>query len=163
MKVVGISEVSQNKIDSFSCGNIELDRFLRKNALINDLNGYGKTFLLENNAEIIGFFTLSSFSIKFDEYPNVEGEKLPKYPIPCIKIARLAVNKKYQKQGYGKQLLKQAFLKILSVSDTVGIRLIVVDAKESAINFYTKYGFEQLENGKSSYYLLLNTLKDAIK
>ena len=163
MKILSISEIKQNIIDSFSCGNTELDRFLKKNALINDLNGYGKTFALENNKEILGFFTLCSFSIKFDEYPNTRKEVLPKYPIPCIKIARLAVNEKYQKQGYGKELLKQAFLRILSVSDTVGIRLVVVDAKESAINFYAKYGFSPLENGKNSYYLSIDTLKEAIK
>lgn len=163
MKIVGISEINNDSIQSFSCGNIELDKFLKKNALINDQNGYGKTFVLENKEEILGFFTLCSFSIKFDEYPNKENIALPKYPIPCIKIARLAVNQKYQRQGYGKELLKQAFLRILSVASTVGIRLIVVDAKESAVSFYAKFGFMPLENNKNTYYLLIDTLYEAIK
>ena len=163
MKIVGISEVNQSKINSFSCGKEELDIFFKRNALINDKSGYGKTFVLENNKEILGFFTLTSFSIQFDEYPKKENERLPKYPIPCIKIARLAVNKKHQGQGYGKELLKQAFLRILSVSDTVGIRLIVVDAKESATSFYTRFGFMPLENKQNTHYLLIDTLIEAIK
>ena len=163
MKVVGIREVNQNILNSFSCGNEELDRFFKRNALANDQNGYGKTFVLINEKDILGFFTLCSSSIKFDEYPNKENEKLPKYPIPCIKIARLAVNKKYQHQGYGKELLKQAFLRVLSVSTTIGVRLIAVDAKKSAISFYTKYGFSPLENNKNSYYLLIDTLLKAFK
>lgn len=162
MKIVGIREVNQNTLNSFSCGNEELDRFFKRNALANDHNGYGKTFVLINEKDILGFFTLCSFSIKFDEYPNKENKKLPKYPIPCIKIARLAVNKKYQHQGYGKELIKQAFLRVLSVSNTIGVRF-VVDAKESAISFYTKYGFMPLESNKCSYYLLLDTLSKAIK
>ena len=163
MKLVSISELDNKLIESFSCGNEELDRFFKRNALINDQNGYGKTFILENNGEILGFFTLCSFSIKFDEYPKGDEERLPKYPIPCIKIARLAVDKRHQHQGYGKELLKQTFLRIISVSKTVGIRLVVVDAKESAVNFYTNYGFIPLENGKNTYYLLLDTLLEAIK
>ena len=163
MKIIGISEVNQSKIQSFSCGNNDLDIFYKRYGLINDKNGYGRTFVLENNQKILGFFTLCSFSIKFDEYPNKNNEILPKYPIPCIKIARLAVNHKYQGQGYGKELLKQAFLRILGVSSSVGIRLIVVDAKESATSFYTKFGFMPLDNTLNTYYLLIDTLYDAIK
>ena len=162
MKFVSISEVSQSKINHFSCLNDELDKFLKRNALKNDINGYGKTFILESEKEIIGFFTLCSFSVKFDEYPNKENFDLPRYPIPCIKIARLAVNNEYQRKGYGKQLLKEAFLRILSVSKEVGIRMIVVDAKESAVNFYTKFGFEPFSNEGNSYYLLVDTLVNAI-
>jgi len=162
MKVVGIEEIKESDIELFSCGNTELDRFFKRNALVNDKNGYGKTFVLINDEEILGFFTLCSFSIKFDEYPNNENENIPKYPIPCVKIARLAVNKHHQRQGYGKELLRQAFLRILSVSSSVGIRLIVVDAKDSAIEFYKQYGFMSL-NSKNTYYLLIDTLLEAAK
>lgn len=162
MKVVGIREVNQHILDSFSCGNEELDRFFKRNALVNDQNGYGKTYVLIDEKDVLGFFTLCSSSIKYDEYPNKENEKIPKYPIPCIKIARLAVNKKYQHQGYGRELIKQAFLRVSSVSNTIGVRLIVVDAKESAISFYKKYGFLPLEDNKNSYFLLVDTLLKAV-
>ena len=163
MKVVGIEEINKSDIELFSCGNLELDRFFKRNALMNDKNGYGKTFVLVNDKVILGFFTLCSFSIKFDEYPNKGNENIPKYPIPCIKIARLAVNKHCQGQGLGRELLKQAFLRILSASTTIGIRLIVVDAKESAVGFYMHYGFMHLESKQNSYYLLIDTLLEAIK
>lgn len=158
-----IYDVSEKKINSFSCGNNDLDKFLKKYALRNDENGYGKTFLLEDNNEIVGFFTLCSSSINFEEFPILQSANLPKYPIPCIKIARLGVDKKKQCCGYGRELLKQAFLKILNASQTIGIRLIVVDAKESSASFYEKYGFSRLSKGKLAYYLLIETLKVVIQ
>ena len=163
MTVKSISEIDAGRIKSFSCGNNELDVFLRKYALHNDQSGYGKTFVLEDNDEVIGYFTLCSSSIKFEEYPITSSDKLPRDPIPCIRIARLAVARSEQGKGFGKELLKQAFLRILSVSTTIGIRLIVVDAKESSASFYVKYGFSKLKSDKLSYYLLITTLQEAIK
>lgn len=158
-----IYEVKENEIKSFSCGNSDLDKFLSKHALENDQNGYGKTFLLEDDGTIVGFFTLCSSSIKFEEFPTTNSHHLPRYPIPCIRIARLAVQKECQGKGYGKELLKQAFLRILNVATTVGVRLVVVDAKESSKSFYEKYGFARLQNDKLSYYLLLDTVIKALK
>ena len=163
MNLKTIYEVEENKIKSFSCGNSDLDKFLSKYALINDRNGYGKTFLLEDNGNIVGFFTLCSSSINFDEFPTENSHLLPRYPIPCIRIARLAVQKNEQGKGYGRELLKQAFVRILSVAATVGVRLVVVDAKESSKSFYEKYGFARLKNDKLSYYLLLDTVVEALK
>lgn len=158
-----IYEVTKKDLESFSCGNIELDKFLKKYAFDNDFSGYGKTFLLEDDNKIVGFFTLCSASIRFQEFPIQKSTNIPKYPIPCIKIARLGVDKKKQHNGYGKELLKQAFLKILNVSTTIGIKLIVVDAKESSASFYEKYGFLRLQEDKLTYYLPLEVLKNASK
>ncbi len=163
MILKSISNFNENNLKEFTSGNKDLDRFLKKYALENDLNGYGKTFLLIDENEVVGFFTLCSASIKFEEYPLNSSISIPKYPIPCIRIARLAVRKDKQGCGYGKELLKQAFIKILSVSLTIGIKLIVVDAKETSAAFYEKYGFTRLINDKLSYFLPLDTLKEAIK
>ena len=91
-----IYEVKENALNTFSCGNGDLDGFLKKYAKINDENGYGKTFLLMDEKRIVGFFTLCSSSIRFEEFPEFNSHLFPKYPIPCIKIARLAVDIDYQ-------------------------------------------------------------------
>ncbi len=163
MNLKTIHDVDDKILKSFTCGNHDLDSFLRKYARDNDQNGYGKTFLLEDKDEIVGFFTLCSSSIKFEEFPVNNSQHLPRYPIPCIKIARLAVCKSKQGKGYGRELLKQAFLRILNASTTVGVRFVIVDAKESSASFYEKYGFARLIGDKLSYYLLLDTIKEAFK
>ena len=158
-----IYDVDQNELKSFSCGNKDLDRFLTRHAFVNDQNGYGKTFILVDNEKILGFFTLCSSSIQCEEYPAFNSHLFPRYPIPCIRIARLAVKKEFQGKGIGKELLKQAFIRIVNVASTVGVRLVVVDAKESSKSFYEKYGFMRLKEDKLTYYLLIDTLIEAIK
>lgn len=163
MTIVSIANINKKLLNNFSCGIKDLDIYLTKYALLNDSIGYGKTFLLLGNNKIIGYYTLSSSSVKFDEYPNEHNENIPKYPIPCIRIARLAISKNEQGKGFGKKLLKDAFLKILSIADTIGVRLVVVDAKESSKSFYEKYGFNKLKQKEMSYFLMVDTLKLAIK
>ena len=163
MILKSIKDIDREQLNSFSCGINQLDEFFKKHALKNDSNGYGKTFVLEEKNKVVGFFTLCRAQIKFETYPNPTQELLPRYPIPCIRIARLAVLKEKQGKGYGKELLKQAFLKIIGAAISVGVKLVLVDAKETSKSFYEKYGFRLLLNGTLTYYLPLNTIIEAIK
>ncbi len=56
-------------------------------------------------------------------------------------IARLAVDKYYTGQKFGEWLLVGSFKKLLAASDLFDFLLVIVDAKEGAINFYKKLGF----------------------
>jgi len=159
----GINEIDQSVLKDFDCGNLDLNQFLKKFASRNDNSGYGKTVVLLEKNEIIGYFTLASCSIKYDEFPFDGNLSFAKYPIPCIKIAMLAVNKKRQNKGYGKILIKEAFMRILSVTNTIGIRLIIVDAKESSIKFHERLGFLKLKTNSNAYFLCIETLKDAFR
>ena len=163
MIIESINDINQDELTNFTCGINQLDYFLKSYALLNNQTGYGKTFVLEDNKEIIGFFTLCSAQVKFGNFPNPAKEALPKYPIPCIRIARLAVAKKHQNKGYGKELLRQAFLKIVAVSFTVGVKLVLVDAKETSKTFYEKYDFKPLIGNTLTYYLPVETILEAIK
>ena len=163
MILKSISDINLSLLQDFSCGNKELDNFLLRHAFDNDKNGYGKTYILLDKDIAVGFFTICSAQIKFETFPNKAQIVLPRYPIPSVRIARLGVHKNYQNQGYGKELLKQAFLKILNVASSIGIKLIIVDAKESSKSFYEHYGFERLLDNKLTYYLPIETLIEAIK
>lgn len=163
MIIKSIRSFDGNSLLSFACGNKDLDHYFKKHALENDLSGYGKTYVLEDGGDVIGYFTLCSSSIKFEEYPKKLRHGLPKYPIPSVRIARLAVAKQKQGLGYGKEMLKQALLKILFASTSVGIRLIVVDAKETSASFYEKFGFQKLLDDKLTYFLSIDTLNEAMK
>lgn len=163
MILESIENISTDDLNNFTCGNKDLDVYFKKYALSNNRSGYGKTFVLRKQNSIVGFFTLCSSCIKFEEFPNFEGQKIPKYPIPCVKIARFAISRNLQNKGFGREMLKQALLKILCVSESVGIRLIIVDAKQTAASFYEKYGFMKLKEDKFTYYLLMDSLYKAIK
>ena len=161
MILKSIHLVEDSLINTFSCGNKDLDKFFKKHAKDNDAAGYGKTFVLFDEEKLVGFFTLCSAQIRSDSFPYSFEENCPKYPIPAIRIARLAVDAKMQKKGYGKELLKEAFYKNVNASQTIGIKIVVVDAKESSKSFYEKYGFIKLVDDRLTYCIHIQTIIDA--
>mgnify|MGYP000845316900 CR=1 FL=1 len=167
-KNAGLYLVSINKIPAksllkkFDCGIEPLNTYLSRYAGKNDILGIGKTFLaLTPNNEIAGYITLSTAQIQYEQLPENFNAKLPKYPIPSLRIGRLAVSTEFQKKGTGKWLLKQAFIKALQIADLTGIYVIIVDAKESSATFYEQFGFIPLKDKNRTMFLLMDTIRKA--
>src|SRR5262249_25921308 len=68
-------------------------------------------------------------------------KKLPRYPMPALGLARLAVDQSVQSMGIGGQILRFVLKLAMKMSDEVGCAAVVVDAKPGAIDFHAKYGF----------------------
>ena len=162
--LISIQQIkSKSSLKKFDCGVKELNMYLYGYAQKNDILGLGKTFIaLDDNNFILGYFTLSIAQISYEELPTSYSSNLPKYPIPSLRIARLAVHKDLQGKGFGKKLLTQAFLKIIQVAEITGLYLIIVDAKESSQNFYKHYGFIKLNDEEFTYFLPVETVKKAL-
>ncbi|CAB1071184.1 hypothetical protein D1AOALGA4SA_1121 [Olavius algarvensis Delta 1 endosymbiont] len=75
-----------------------------------------------------------------------ERKRLPThYPLPILRIGRLAVDTRHQGQGIGKQLLRHSFKLAFQQRDTAGCVGIVIDAKPEAIDFYKRFGFQLID------------------
>ena len=164
-KLVSIKNIQQkSQLKKFNCDIDALNEFLSRYALKNDQLGIGKTFVaLDNQEKIAGYFTLATAQIVYQEIPDEYRGKLPKYPIPALRIARLAVNKELQGKGIGRWLLAQAFIKIVQVADITGIYFIIVDAKETSKAFYEHYGFHKFNDEELTYFILVDTVRKAIQ
>ncbi|MCR5732146.1 MAG: GNAT family N-acetyltransferase [Sphaerochaetaceae bacterium] len=163
LKLVSIRECLKSKTKKFDCGVDVLNEFLSRYALKNDELGIGKTFVAFDEEEhVAGYFTLSTAQVLFEDIPDDFRAKLPRYPIPALRIARLAVSRNLQAKGIGKWLLKMAFLKIIQVAEITGLYLIIVDAKESSRKFYEHYGFIKFKEKDLSYFLTVDTVKRAM-
>ena len=82
--------------------------------------------------------------------PAARRKGLPSYPLPALRIARLAVDERVHGQGVGAELLKQALIIARKTAAAVGCVGVVVDAKEDAIAFYVRYGFEPMTTLRGS-------------
>ena len=156
-----INEINDISYSTFDCGEEHLNEYLKKYAKKNSDNNISKTYLLIENEIVIGYVSLAAASLDFNELPK-DYEKLPKYPIPCLRIARLAIDKNYQGKHYGKELLAFALNQALIASLKIGIKFVVVDAKEDAKEFYEKYGFKALSGDKNKYILPTELILKAI-
>ena len=163
-RLVSIKEIQRKSLlKNFDCGIEQLNEFLSRYAIKNDELGIGRTFIALNSSNyILGYFTLATAQVAYQEIPDECKGKLPKYPIPALRIARLAVNKELQGNGIGKWLLSQVFIKAVQVSDITGLYLIIVDAKETSKSFYEYYGFQRLVDEELSYFVVVDTVRKAI-
>ncbi len=164
-KLVSVKDIQQKSaLKKFNCDIEVLNEFLSRYALKNDQLGIGKTFVALNNQEkIVGYFTLATAQVAYQEIPDDYRGKLPKYPIPALRIARLAVDKEMQGTGIGRWLLAQAFIKIVQVANVTGIYFIIVDAKENSKVFYEHYGFTKFNGEDLTYFILVDTVRKALQ
>lgn len=165
LRLVSVKEISPKSVlKKFDCEVEALNEFLSRYALKNDELGIGKTFVaLNENNQIAGYFTLATAQVAYQEIPDDFKEKLPKYPIPALRIARLSVNKDLKGKGIGKWLLAQAFIKAIHVADVTGLYFIIVDAKETSKSFYEHYGFHKFFDEDLSYFILVDTVRKAMQ
>ena len=62
--------------------------------------------------------------------------------MPANLLARMAVDSRHTGHGLGAALLKHFMLKALEVAQSVGVRVLLIHAKdEEAKSFYSHFGF----------------------
>lgn len=150
--------------DVFDCGYNKLNEYLRRFARQNEQSGFGRTYaaLLPNEVVVRGYFTLATSMVERSSLAEEARKGLPRYPVPTVCIARLAVDKSMQGQGLGRELLMDAIFRITQAADAIGIHAIEVDAKDDrGRSFYEKYGFASLLDEPRHLFLSIRTAKRA--
>jgi predicted GNAT family N-acyltransferase len=146
---------------AFDCGVEPLNRYLKTLAVQHRAKGIATSFvLLDSNQprQILGYYSLSAASLAFDRLIEVDRKGLPAYPIPAVRIGRLAGSVGHRGQGIGELLLQNAIKRILAARNTLGVHAVVVEAKDaSAEAFYRKYGFRLCEPQTRQLYLPLGS------
>lgn len=143
----------------FDCGETALNDYLRKQMSQDvDRKANVPTLAVNPQDEVIGFYTLSNGAVEFANFPQTLKKQIAPYPVPIARIGRLAVDNSTKGQGLGRELLFHAIDKVEQLSREIGIRAIVVDAKNpSAEAFYLKYGFQHLHTigARKSLFLII--------
>ncbi|WP_337054949.1 GNAT family N-acetyltransferase [Pseudoxanthomonas sp. USHLN014] len=145
--------------DGFSCGVAALDDYLRQRAGQHQRDGIATTHVLIDDAapaRLLGYCALSAAQLHLTELKPADRKRLPAYPVPAIRLGRLAVAQAEQGRGHGQLLLGHAVNLALSVRSTLGVRVMVVDAKDArAAAFYEGFGFRRTASAAMTLYLPL--------
>jgi GNAT superfamily N-acetyltransferase len=130
----------------FSSGDPDIDRFFSLYAGQNQFRHHvGVTYVAVEARAISGFVTVSACSIDTADLPARSRKRLPRYPLPALRVARLGVDQAAQGAGVGAALLRFAFGLARQMERDVGCVGVVVDAKPGAVAFYEQLGFFALE------------------
>lgn len=148
----------------FDCGVEALNRYLQQVAGQHVTKGVSKTFVLVDESAIppkpiLAFFSLSLCQVVSRDLPVKWTKRLPER-IPAMRLGRLAVASSRQGEGFGKILLIDAMMRVVSVADIAGGIGLLVDAKDDTVAaFYAKYGFETIPGSPLTLFLPMDTLR----
>jgi GNAT superfamily N-acetyltransferase len=147
-KVVEIRPLAKDDDRSgFSCGQADLDRFFEHYAGQNQFKLHlAVTYVAVVEGRIVGFATVAASSLERANVPSArQRRRLPSYPLPVLRLARLGVDTRAQGLGIGKALLRHVLGLALEQRDRLGCTGVVTDAKAEAVSFYEGLGFVALE------------------
>lgn len=154
-----------NKHDrtSFDCGAPALNTYLQRYANQDQKRGLAKTYVLADQASILGYFSLSAHAVLADELPPSLNPRA--YPeLPFLLLGRLAVDLRFQGRGYGDALIFHAFKTTAAIAEQIGIFGMIVDAKnENAALFYENFGFMRLSANPMRLVLPFSAIKRLVQ
>lgn len=128
---------------SFRSGQVDLDRFFVRYAGQNQFRHHvGTTYVAVDEAEqILGFATVCASQVDVQGFPAAKRKRLPNYPLPALRLARLAVHQDFHGKGVGSSLLRAVFILACQMARDYGCVGVLVDAKSDAIKYYKSFGF----------------------
>ncbi|WP_136191815.1 GNAT family N-acetyltransferase [Actinomyces procaprae] len=124
----------------FHSGAEELDDWLHRFAWQSQKAHNAITYVTVQDGEVLGYYALATACIVKTAAPAGVAKQAPR-EIPCVLLARLAVDQRAQRQGIGAALLKDALARTLEVSEIVGARALLIHCRdEAAKSFYLADG-----------------------
>ena len=126
---------AHHDLSAFDCGEPALDTWLRQRALKNE-SRFSRTYVVCEGDAVAGYFCLSAGAVQREAMPGKLRRNAPD-SVPVAVIGRLAVSKAYAGRGLGADMLADALRRVAVASESIGIRAVLVQAKdEKARSFY---------------------------
>ena len=158
----------RHRRNEFTCGDDELDYFLKKHAQQHAEKGISRTFILTDTTKpgaILGFYTLAPCEIVLEDISHKDAKAIKgQKALFGIKLGRLAVKKEHQGKGLSKVLMHDAILRAVAASNEIGGTAFFVDAKsEGLAKYYEKFGFKRCCTERNQrLYIMMGTLRKAV-
>jgi ribosomal protein S18 acetylase RimI-like enzyme len=160
IQLLPLDKINHELTKNFDCKIMDLNGFIKNDALRQQDSSAGKTFLLisKSKKQLLGFVTLCTDSIRLKgitkEEQNIIGLKYK--TLPALKVARMAVDSKFFHKKLGTKMLVIAIKSALKINSFAGCRFLTVEAKNEKnlpekrkpIHFYKKFGFKILKERK---------------
>lgn len=133
---------SADRLENFDCGDAELDVWLTRIARMAHAGRTARVYVTtDDHGFVVGYYALAAGEVQREELPERMRRGAPT-PVAIAILARLAVDRRHQRQGVGLALISDAARRVLDAADLLGIRALVVHAaNERAAAFYREAGF----------------------
>ncbi len=126
--------------DSFKSGATELDDWFTRFAWENQAANNATTYIAHHGDRVAGFYSITMAAVAREEAPARIAARRPAQ-IPCILLARLAVDEEYKEEGLGWGLLRDALIRSFHISGSIGAAAVLIHCRdEKAKSFYLHHG-----------------------
>jgi GNAT superfamily N-acetyltransferase len=131
----------EHDLEIFDSGVPPLDHWLKKRARANETDGASRTYIVCIGRRVIGYYAVAAGSLTHGQATGAVRRNMPD-PVPVALVGRLAVDRAWQGKGLGRDLIRDAVLRVLGAADIIGLRAILVHAiSDEAVRFYERCGF----------------------
>ncbi|GAA4181930.1 GNAT family N-acetyltransferase [Gryllotalpicola koreensis] len=135
----------RHDVSRFSCGEESFDAWLREQASVSTKRGTARTWVWsDDDGRVLGYYALAAHKVAREQVPSRVGRGGPQ-EIPAVLLARLALSRELRGRGLGAVLVADALARVVDATQTVGARVVVVDAlHERVARFYEGLGFTRI-------------------
>lgn len=139
---------------AFFSGATELDDWFARFAWENQAAHNAITYVTTWNEQIVGYYSLCSAGVGRDHVPADFGQRRPT-DIPCILLARLAVDRRFHGKNIGRHLLRDAIARAITASDSIGAACLLIHARDEAAKSFYLTNADLLESPVDDLHLIL--------
>jgi len=149
-------------LSKFTCGNVQLDEWLRAHALLATGQGTRTYVVVDDDDAVVAYFAIAPHVVDRADTPKKLARGAPRQ-IPSILLAKLALSESLHGHGLGSELLVHALQTIVGAARTAGGKLVVVDAiDDAAVAFYVHHDFAPLPNRPDRLVIKMSTVAKAL-
>lgn len=152
-------------LEAFDCGRASLSTWLSRHARQAAAAGSARTYVVVDaqQARVVGYHALTAAGLEREAATPRVIKGMPRYPLPVVLLARLAVDTTVAKRGIGAWLLRDAMTRTLAAADTIGVRAMLVHAIDDAARaFYLRHGLEPSPTDPLHLMILLKDIAAAL-
>ena len=147
--------------EGFDSGAPELDEWLTRYSWQDQRANNAVTYVTVLDGRVVGYYAIAVANVTRESAPAPVAKNTPNH-VPCLLLARLAVDRNMQGCGLGRGLLVDALTRTVDLADSVGIRALVLHTRDDAARRFSLAQAEFLESPSDPLHLLL-PVKDIIR
>ena len=150
-------------VEEFSCTSTEQTQWLRRYAKQSASSSTTRVFVVtrEDDSTVVAYYAWCMAQLDVAAAPERLKKGAGRYPQPVALLARLGVDARHEGKGLGAALLADAVTRLLTLSDDIGCRGLLIHAESAVARDFYLHLVPELEQSPTDELHLVLLLKDA--